>query len=505
MEVDAADSFRINAYRRAAARIRETPASVAQLALDGKAKGLQGIGKTIEGKIVEVVDDGEMHALTKRKAEVPPEVATFMRLPGLGPKTARRIWQELGITTVGDAQGGRRGGRAARATRASARAPSRRSRRRSPSRGPPRGRAGRCSARRCRGCAPRSSRARPSIRRRSRSRLQARPGACARPCATSTSSRRPPTRRRSSTISAPCRGSSTSPPRARRRRPSSRTTGLRFDLRVVAAGELRQPAPALHRLEAPQRRAPRGRGSARALDLRVLRDRRRDRRGAQLRDRGRGLRVPRVRLDPARAARERRRARGRARRASCRTSSRSATCAATSTPTRRGRTARTRSRRWSLGAQERGYDYYAICDHSHRLRGDLLKQQSEQIDELNDAVAPFRILKGIEVNIRPDGALDVSDEDLATRDWVVASVHSASTTTRPSGFWPRWRARTSTASGTDEPEDRQAVAVGADRPRSRARRGRSRRARSSRSTPSPIDSISPTCTSARRARPASRS
>ena len=54
LELDAVDSFRVNAYRRAAARIRETPASVAQLALDGKAKGLQGIGKTIEGKIVEV-------------------------------------------------------------------------------------------------------------------------------------------------------------------------------------------------------------------------------------------------------------------------------------------------------------------------------------------------------------------------------------------------------------------------------------------------------------------
>src|SRR3954470_2054193 len=100
MELEGADLFRINAYRKAAARIRETPSSVAQLALDGKAKALQDIGKTIEAKIVEVVDDGEIHALTKRKAEVPAEVATFMRLPGLGPKTVRRIWQELGITTV---------------------------------------------------------------------------------------------------------------------------------------------------------------------------------------------------------------------------------------------------------------------------------------------------------------------------------------------------------------------------------------------------------------------
>src|SRR5579863_2838699 len=100
MELAGADSFRIAAYRRAASRILETGSSVAQLALDGRAKELQGIGKTIEQKIVEVVEDGEIHALTKRKGEVPVEVAQFMRLPGLGPKTARRIWRELGITTV---------------------------------------------------------------------------------------------------------------------------------------------------------------------------------------------------------------------------------------------------------------------------------------------------------------------------------------------------------------------------------------------------------------------
>src|SRR5919197_4457825 len=100
LELEGADAFRISAYRKAAQRIRETPTAIAQMALDGRAKALQGIGKTIEQKIVEVVEDGEIHALTKRKAEVPAEVATFMRLPGLGPKTARRIWQELGITSV---------------------------------------------------------------------------------------------------------------------------------------------------------------------------------------------------------------------------------------------------------------------------------------------------------------------------------------------------------------------------------------------------------------------
>ena len=102
LELEGAATFRVVAYRRAATRIRETAVSVAELALAGRAKELNGIGKTIEEKIVQVVEDGEMHALTKRKLIVPPEVVLFMRLPGLGPKTAARIWQELGVTTVED-------------------------------------------------------------------------------------------------------------------------------------------------------------------------------------------------------------------------------------------------------------------------------------------------------------------------------------------------------------------------------------------------------------------
>jgi DNA polymerase (family X) len=102
LELEGEASFRVLAYRRAATRIRETAGSVAELALAGRAKELQGIGKTIEEKIVQVVEDGEMHALTKRKKIIPPEVVSFMRLPGLGPKTAARIWQELGVTTIED-------------------------------------------------------------------------------------------------------------------------------------------------------------------------------------------------------------------------------------------------------------------------------------------------------------------------------------------------------------------------------------------------------------------
>jgi DNA polymerase (family 10) len=75
----------------------------------------------------------------------------------------------------------------------------------------------------------------------------------------------------------------------------------------------------------------------------------------------------------------------------------------------------------ALAARERGYQYLAITDHP---RGSLAEQDAE-VDALNERLAPFRILKGIEVNIRIDGSLTLSDEVLAERDWVIASLHAA--------------------------------------------------------------------------------
>jgi DNA polymerase (family X) len=74
-----------------------------------------------------------------------------------------------------------------------------------------------------------------------------------------------------------------------------------------------------------------------------------------------------------------------------------------------------------LAARERGYSYLAVTDHP---RGTLAEQNVE-IDRLNERLKPFRILKGIEVNIRIDGSLSLPDDVLAERDWVIASLHAA--------------------------------------------------------------------------------
>ena len=77
-----------------------------------------------------------------------------------------------------------------------------------------------------------------------------------------------------------------------------------------------------------------------------------------------------------------------------------------------------------------GHDYMVLADHSprltiaHGLNPKRLKEQLVEVEALNERLAPFRILTGIEVDILEDGALDQTEELLARLDVVVASVHS---------------------------------------------------------------------------------
>ena len=100
LELDGADAFRLAAYRRAATRIRESAVSVAELALEGKAQRLSGIGGTIEQKIVELSETGDLQALAKLRERIPLGLVEITHVPGLGPKTTRKLWQELGIESA---------------------------------------------------------------------------------------------------------------------------------------------------------------------------------------------------------------------------------------------------------------------------------------------------------------------------------------------------------------------------------------------------------------------
>jgi DNA polymerase (family X) len=84
----------------------------------------------------------------------------------------------------------------------------------------------------------------------------------------------------------------------------------------------------------------------------------------------------------------------------------------------------------ATAARDRGYAYLAICDHTpnvgvvHGLDADELKRQGEEIEGANEVLAPFRVLRGVECDIRADGTLDVDEDVLNGLEWVQLSLHA---------------------------------------------------------------------------------
>jgi DNA polymerase (family 10) len=84
----------------------------------------------------------------------------------------------------------------------------------------------------------------------------------------------------------------------------------------------------------------------------------------------------------------------------------------------------------ATAARDRGYEYLAICDHTQAVgavpglsSSDVLRQ-ADDVAAANEALAPFRVMRGIECDILPDGSLDLDDRVLAELDWVTASIHA---------------------------------------------------------------------------------
>jgi DNA polymerase (family 10) len=420
LELAGEQQFRVLAYRRAADQIRSAGSPIAQLALDGRAKDLPGIGKTIESKIVQIVNTGEIEVLTKRKAEIPEGVAEFLRLPALGPKTARRIWQELGITTVEELR------KAAEAERL---------------------------------------RTLPGLGAKTEERILKALGekpqekgtllAVALPAvravvevlrehpASNEVSEAGSVRRRAETVKDLDIIATASDPAALtdyltkltwvaeiEAKGKTKATvvshdGLRFDLRVVppeAYGNLLQHFTGSKRHNVALREDAVRRGlsvseyGVKDVETGEVFTARTE---EELYERlgyewiPPELREGRGELEPARK---------RELPALVELSDLRGDLHMHSTWSNDGKNT---LEEMATAAKARGYDYVAITDHAHYLRDGRFEAQAKEIAKLQKKLAPFRLLRGIEVSIRVDGTLDFSDEQLAECDWVMASLHSA--------------------------------------------------------------------------------
>ncbi len=101
-ELDGANRFRVLAYKDAAKLIRDSPQSVEELALAGSATELEGIGDTLQTKIVALSTEGEIPAAAKLKQKFPATLVEVTRLPGIGAKTVRKMYDELGVTSLAE-------------------------------------------------------------------------------------------------------------------------------------------------------------------------------------------------------------------------------------------------------------------------------------------------------------------------------------------------------------------------------------------------------------------
>jgi DNA polymerase (family X) len=423
LELEGAESFRVLAYRRAATRMRETSGSIAQLALDGRAKELQGIGKTIEEKIVQIVETGTIDALAKRRDTVPPGVVQFMRLPGLGPKTAARIWRELGVTTVEELREA-------------------------------------AEAQRLRGLAGLGAKSEEKILKaldfkaanpdEDRRLLgEGLPAVLAvvsvlreHPAAVHVSEAGSVRRRKETFKDLDIVATATDPRELTDYFTKLRwvadvvahgdtkatvlsNEGLRFDLRVVPAesyGNLLQHFSGAKEHNVAMREDAVRRGlsiseygvaTVETGEVFKTEDERELyeflgyewippelRENAGELEAAKGGALPElVELSDVRGDMH--------------------------THTHWSADGKNTLTEMAEAAAARGYEYYAITDHSHYMREGKLARQLEEIDGLRDRFPKLRILAGVEANIRANGEVDVPEEELARLDWVVASVHQA--------------------------------------------------------------------------------
>ena len=393
LDLAGASPYTARAYRRAADLIRSAPAPVAELVRQGRARELRGIGPGIDRRLRELVETGEIAELRELERDVSPELAGLGRFLGVSVKRMLEIGRVLGVRTLAELQEAAREGRL----------------REVPGIGPETERKLLAALERDPGA--RSVAPRPLLLHRSRPLVES--------------------------IAEALGGIAAGDPR-RWRDASER-------LAVVVPADRAEPV--LEAFEAlPQIVAVVERGERRALGVTVE-----------------GVPVELLVAEPARLGTEVVRATGSPEWVAVReplpdAPDEEGVFAALGIPfvppELREADAPAAARlvevddirgdlhchsTWSdgratvyemgLAARERGYEYLAICDHTvsvgavQGLDADGVRRQGEEIAAANERLAPFRLLRGTECDIRRDGSLDLPDDVLAGLDWVQASVH----------------------------------------------------------------------------------
>lgn len=100
LEIKGENKYKIAAYQEAARRIENLPEDIEKLFREGKLYHIKGIGESIGQKIKEYLTTGKVSYLEELRKEIPPEILELLKIPGIGPKLAYRLYTELGIKDI---------------------------------------------------------------------------------------------------------------------------------------------------------------------------------------------------------------------------------------------------------------------------------------------------------------------------------------------------------------------------------------------------------------------
>jgi len=392
LELAGAGPYTARAYRRAAELIRGTPAPVAELVREGRARELRGIGPGIDRRLRELVETGEIAELRELEREISPELAGLGRFLGVSVKRMLEIGRVLGVRTLEELRDAAREGRL----------------REVPGVGPETERKLLAALAR----EPQPAAARPLLLHRSRPLVEAIADALGGVAAGDPRRWVDAAQRFAVVVPATEAGPVLARfeelpqivavvERSPRRALGVTVEGVpvelviaepdRFGTELVRATGSPEYAAALE----PLPEAPDEEGVYRALGLPFVPPELRE--GEFRGEPPRLLELAEVRGDLH-----------------------------THTTWSDGKAS---VYEMGLAARERGYDYLAICDHTVSvgavpgLDADAVRRQGAEIAEANERLAPFRLLRGTECDIRRDGSLDLPEDVLAELEWVQASVH----------------------------------------------------------------------------------
>jgi DNA polymerase (family 10) len=114
LEMKGENQFKIRAYRQAARTIKKLPGEVEQMVRNGDSlQDIPGVGEAIAKKIEDLVKTGHVKVHDELRAEFPQGILDILAIPGVGPKTAMRLYTELGVKSVAELEQAIREGRVA--------------------------------------------------------------------------------------------------------------------------------------------------------------------------------------------------------------------------------------------------------------------------------------------------------------------------------------------------------------------------------------------------------